>query len=318
MILSFAPFRISLGACDNPYFVEKHGGFCLGFTISLGVLLGIRYTPDILDYNYSIHYSRSELVNTYEEIAHNGARGCLQFLNERKGITINCDTDLPAKSGVGSSSAFIVAALNGLYRLRGVKILKRELAELSIYVERKLLLEEGGIHDEIQSAYGGFNSVDIDKSGSFKVRPLPITEEFKQEFLEHSLLLFLGESRDSFEIAKSYNSTESDRHKLDIKLSLFRMYNGFVAEDIFEIAESMNQAWESKRKISDKISNEKVNSIIGRLREAGAYSCRLMGNGGSGFVFCLVPPNKRENVLEVGLQKVDFKYDNDGAKIIYG
>ena len=178
MIISKTPFRVSLfgGSTDYESFYSKYGSLLIGFGINKYCYTSVRETPSIFDYLTRISYSKVEIVNDNENIQHNGVRGVLKYLNKHKGYEISHMSDLPSQTGTGSSSSFIVGLLNCFTRDWSPKM----LAQAAIHVERTLLQEAGGIQDQIWAAYGGMNSVYIGKDGEFCVRPLPVSEEFKQ------------------------------------------------------------------------------------------------------------------------------------------
>ena len=181
MIISKTPFRVSLfgGSTDYESFYSKYGSLLIGFGINKYCYTSVRETPSIFDYLTRVSYSKVEIVNDNDNIQHNGVRGVLTYLNKHKGYEIAHMSDLPSQTGTGSSSSFIVGLLNCFTRDWSPKM----LAQAAINVERKLLEEAGGIQDQIWAAYGGMNSIGISKDGSFCVRPLPVSEEFKQEFM---------------------------------------------------------------------------------------------------------------------------------------
>lgn len=318
MIVAFAPFRISLagGGCDYAEFYTKFGCLIIGFTINLGVYVTLRETPEILDYKFLINYSQSEKVDKVSDIKHNGVRGCLEYLKlTNVGLEISCLCDLPSRTGIGSSSSFIVALLKCLPW--GVNPTKKDLADLAIDIERKYLAEPGGKQDSIHSSFGGFNSIRINEYGDYRVRPIPVSQEFLKEFKRWSLLLYLGESRDSFDIAASHNEKKTEEYKLRILDLAYSMYDAFTQEDLNRISNILYDSWEAKRLVSSKISNPKIDDNVAKIIECGG-KCKLLGSGGSGFLYVLAPPENHQAILkETGLKNVNWDFDWNGANIIY-
>jgi D-glycero-alpha-D-manno-heptose-7-phosphate kinase len=320
LIICKSVYRCSLsgGSCDYPDFFTKFGCLIIVFTLNLGVYICLRPTPDILGYRYIIHYSQSEKVDTVDQIKHNGVRGTLRYLNEKRPIEAFSFCDLPSRTGIGSSSTFIVGFLHALYELNGIKPSKRQLAANSIFIERELLAEPGGIQDSIHAAYGGFNTIDIKTSGEWFVKPLPVSQEFLSDFRRHILLLYVGETRDSFAIAGSHTSSSLDSKKRILEQS-YDMYAYFTQESIFSIGHTLYQSWLAKRAVSDKISNEKIDGLADKIMQGGAWGLKLLGSGGSGFFLVVAQPSSHDAILEKsGLRSVDFEFDWTGSRIIQG
>jgi D-glycero-alpha-D-manno-heptose-7-phosphate kinase len=306
------------GSTDYPEFFNKFGCLIIGFTINLGVYVTLRATPSILDHKYLVSYSQTERCESFYDIKHPGARGVLEYYNCYTPVEISTLCDLPSRTGTGSSSCFIVALTQAVERLYNNKKLidKKTLSKNAIHIERKLLSEPGGYQDSIHSAFGGFNSIEIKKGGDFYVRPMPISKEFLAEFKKNALLLYIGEARDSFGIAASHGKHSED-HKQRILDKSYKMYEYFVQEDLDGISQVLKESWKEKRAISDKISNNKVDSLIGCIEDQGG-ACKLLGAGGGGFLFVLAPPKKHLDIIgSCQLQKVNWDFDFNGAKIIH-
>ncbi len=320
MIVSFAPYRISLagGSTDYPEFFNRFGCFIIGFTINLGVYVTLRHTPRILEHKYLISYSQTERCENLHEIKHPGARGVLTYYNCYTPVEISSLCDLPSRTGTGSSSCYIVALTQAVEKLyNSSKILdKKTLAKNAIYIEREVLAEPGGWQDSIWASFGGFNSIEINKRGDFYVRPMPVSKEFLEEFKQLSLLLYIGESRNSFDIAASHDKKSDDHKKRILDLS-FDMYQKFVDEDMHGISNVLRQSWQQKRAVSTKISNDRVDTLIKKIEDNGG-ACKLLGAGGSGFLFVIAPIKKHIDILgAVNLEKIDWDFDFNGERIIY-
>jgi D-glycero-alpha-D-manno-heptose-7-phosphate kinase len=274
--------------------------------------------PKIFNYKTKLGYSRVEIVNDHQDIKHDGIRGVLKFLNIKYGMEICHLSDLPAKTGIGSSSAFIVGLLNALHSVQNKVSTKQDLAEEAIYVERKLLNESGGIQDQIWSAYGGFNCIDIKQDGSFDVKPLPVSNIFIDRFLKRSIVIYTGNVRNSFKIAESYTKDKAEDYQKKIATIAHEAYIQFEKQNITRIGELLDESWHCKRNISDLISNNKLDNLYKALKNDGVVGAKLLGAGGSGFMF---------GILQEGIDQKSFKnkyrnryidvdIDREGSSII--
>lgn len=284
--------------------------------------------PEIFEHKYHLQYSDSEKVNSIGEIKHNGIRGTFQLLLEYSSQDYRFDVitwaDVVKQSGLGTSSAFIVSLLNATTTLmwgksKVLKMTQEDLARDSIYIERKLLAEPGGIQDGIFSAFGGLKSITIDKCGGFKVRPLSICDEFIREFKESLLLVYLGGSRQSYEISRSYEAPQADSNKHKIAEVAHEMLAAFQGENIPKIGECLHAGWIAKRGISNLISTSIVDEVYEKARGAGAWGGKVCGAGGSGFMLLVVPKDRSKNVLEAidPYQNVGFDFDMSGSQVIF-
>jgi len=298
MIISKTPFRVSLfgGSTDYESYYSKYGSLLVGFTIDKYCYTMVRKTPQILGYKTRVSYSKVEVVNDNSTIEHNGVRGVLEYLKIKYGVEIAHISDIPSQTGTGSSSSFIVGLLNAFYTIQNKKPTKKQLAQEAIYIERKLLNESGGIQDQIWSAYGGFNSIDISKTGDFQVKPLPVSSEFIEDFFSRCVLIYMGKTRKSYKIAKS--NDRNNKYKENIQKIAHKGYKGFLDQDIDSIAALLDQSWEEKKRVSDLVSSDEIDSRYNELKQNGVIGGKLLGSGGSGFMF---------GILGDGVTKSDFK-----------
>ncbi len=310
------------GSTDVASFYEKHTSLVIGTAITQYCYLNCRYTPEILPHRVYVNYAINEHVNDYKHLKHNGARGVLQFLNFTKGVECSYLGDVSSRTGLGSSSSFCVGLLNCLHALRGETITKKQLAQEAITVERSpnILYECGGIQDQLWAAFGGLNSIEISKDGSFKVRPIPVCEEFLNDFKQHILLLYLGKERKSFAVAQSTDSI--DKKVLDYKKQMLDFaHKGLIAfqnENILEIGTLLNSSWQYKRQLSDLVSNDRIDKIYDRAMGNNAIGFKLLGAGAGGFCLIIVEPKYRQNMIDMlGLIPLEFGIDQYGSKIIY-
>ena len=320
MIITKTPFRVSLfgGSTDYPSFYKEFGSLLIGFSIDKYCYLSLRRTPKIFPYRTLLNYSTTEMVNSNSNIKHNGVRGVLEYLGIRYGIELSHTSDLPAQTGTGSSSSFVVGLLNAFHTLRGKPPSKRELSEQAIFVERDLLKEPGGVQDQIWAAYGGFNSIEISRGGDFETKPMPLSPEFKESFLKRCVLLYTGKTRKSFKIASSHDTKKAIKHKRAILNIAKSAYNSFAKQDICEIGEILDESWQRKREISPLVSNTEIDDLYNKCIGAGALGGKLLGSGGSGFLFFILKENsdKKRTIKETGLTNIEFKFDEKGSVIL--
>ena len=317
MIITKTPYRCSLfgGISDIHSFYSKYNALLIGFTIDKYCYVLCRKTPDILPHHSSISYARSEVVDDNSKIEHNGVRGVLEFLKIKYGLEISIHGDLPARTGLGSSSTFVVGLLKSLRIYRN----KKELAKDAIHVERYLLKEPGGIQDQIWATYGGFNSIEIKKNGEFYVRPMPVSPEFLEEFRSHLLLLYLGKSRSSWNIARSIDKSDQIENKLTIQMIAKMAYKEFEKENIERIGELLDDSWQTKKNVSPLISNKNIDKIYNSVIEIGAWGGKLLGSGGSGFLLFIAPPNLHQKIKEnTKLVDLPIGFDYNGSQIVSG
>jgi len=320
MIISKTPFRVSLfgGSTDYESFYSRFGSFLIGFCLNKYAYLSIRKTPRILPYKTRLTYSKTEILSSNDDIQHSAIKGVLDYCNVRFGLEINHFSDLPSQTGTGSSSSFIVGLLNSIYSLKRKSLSKKEIAKIAIEIERKILAEPGGIQDQIWASYGGLNSITIDKSGDFQVKPMPVSEEFKQEFVSRSILVYTGKTRKSFEIARNIGQDINDSHKKRL-LELSQIaYDSFLDSDIDKVGTLLKRGWGIKKKLSKSISSEDVDILYNELKEDGMVGGKLMGAGRSGFIFGIVKDSSSKESIKKKYKNnyIDFSIDEEGSKII--
>ena len=320
MIIAKTPLRVSLfgGGTDYKEFYSENGSLVIGFCVDKYSYVSLRKTPSIFPFKSSVSYSKTELVSRNSDIRHDGVRGVLEYLNINQGLEINYAGDLPAQTGTGSSSSFIVGLLNAIYCLKNKKVSKKELAEQAIQIEREFLAEPGGIQDQIWAAYGGINSIEIDKEGGFEVKPLPISEEFTKELIERSVLIYTGKTRKSFKIANEISSLDNvDAKKKILDLSR-QAYSSFLDSDIDIIAECLHSSWNEKKKLSPLVCPKNIDKLYEGLREMGMQGGKLLGAGGSGFVFGIfkTKEDKQSAKKRYKSKNINFAIDKNGSQII--
>ncbi|MDQ7821496.1 MAG: kinase [Candidatus Eremiobacteraeota bacterium] len=324
MIISRTPFRISFfgGGTDYPEWYRQHGGAVLATTINKYCYITCRYLPPFFEHRIRVVYSKIEDCQTVGEIGHPAAREILRFLSFERGVEIHHDGDLPARSGMGSSSSFTVGLLNALYALKGEMLSTHRLAMESIHIEQEVLRENVGSQDQVLAAYGGFNHVTFMQNGEISVRPITVGSDRIRELNSHLMLFYTGVKRTASEIAGSYvqdmaakkRQLRLMRELIDEGLSILNSKG-----DIRSFGELMAEAWQAKRSLSTSVSNPYVDEIYEAACHSGALGGKLTGAGGGGFMLLFVPPGCQAAVREkLGrLIYVPFKFEYSGSQIIF-
>jgi len=324
MIISRTPFRISFfgGGTDYPAWYRKHGGAVLATTIDKYCYLTCRYLPPFFEHRIRVVYSKIENCQTLDEIAHPAVREVLRYLNIDRGVEIHHDGDLPARSGMGSSSAFTVGLLHALYALKGHMPSKQQLAMEGIYIEQECLKETVGSQDQVLAAHGGFNHITFLPNGEISVRPMTLTPERIKELNAHLMLFYTGIQRTASNIAESYvHDMEGRKRQLRIMKDLVEESISILnsSQDMSSFGELLHEAWQAKRSLSTSVSNSRVDSIYDAALSAGAIGGKLTGAGGGGFLLLFVPPPMQRKVREKlnQLIYVPFKFEFSGSQIIF-
>lgn len=324
MIISKTPFRISFfgGGTDYPVWYEKNGGSVLSTTIDKYCYISVRYLPPFFEHKHRIVYSQVESVRSVNDIRHPAVKALLRLFKIKKGIEIHHDGDLPARSGLGSSSAFTVGMLNVLYALSGKIIAKKDLAKEAINVERHILNENVGSQDQVAVAHGGLNKIIFHNNHEFKIEPVTISRERLVELNNHLMLVFTGFSRIASEIAAEQIKNTSSR-QTELKLmsqtvdSAVEILNS--RRSITGLGKLLDESWRLKKSLSSKISNRLIDNIYDTAKRNGATGGKLLGAGGGGFMLLFVPPEKKQKIRNSlkKLLEINFSFENNGSQIIY-
>jgi len=324
LIITRTPFRISFfgGGTDYPVHYKEHGGAVLSTTINKYCYINCRYLPPFFDHKYRIRYTKREETKNVSEIEHPSVRECLKFVNAEKGIEMVHTSDIPARSGIGSSSAFTVGFLNALYALSGKMVTKRQLAREAIHIEQSIIKENVGSQDQVAAAFGGINKIEFGGDREFYVTPMTIKEN-KLNMLQDSLMFFYtGIVRNASEIAgEQINATPSKKKELDLMIEIVDEAVNILnadSDDIDDFGRLLHKSWKIKRSITNLITNGKIDQIYDTALKAGALGGKLLGAGGGGFVLFYVPPEYQARVKEKlrNILLVPFRFENLGSQVI--
>lgn len=324
MIISRTPYRISFfgGGTDYPAWYRQHGGAVLSTTINKYCYITCRYLPPFFEHRFRIVYSKTEEVKSVDEISHPAVREIIGYLGIVRGLEIHHDGDLPARSGLGSSSAFSVGLLHALYALKGQMVSKEVLAKEAIYIEQDRLKEAVGSQDQVTTAYGGLNHIEFRSSGEFAARRLTLPDERVNELNNHLMLFYTGIKRTASHVAQSYvNNMDNRKRELRIIGDLVEESMALLnsKQDITGFGKLLREAWEAKRGLSSSVSNSQVDEIYDQAISAGAIGGKLIGAGGGGFILLFVPPSDQKKVWKRlnRLFYVPFNFEFSGSQVIF-
>lgn len=324
IIICRTPYRVSFfgGGTDYPSWYREHGGGVLSTTIDKYCYLMVRHLPPFFEHRFAIRYSLIETCNEVEQIRHPSVRAALGHLRIDRGLEINHDGDLPARSGMGSSSAFTVGLLNALHALGGRMPTKRQLALEAIELEQSVIRETVGSQDQVATAFGGFNRISFAQDGAIDVRPMTIRPERRQRLRDHLMLVYTGIRRTASDVAQSFVPRLSERrHQL---LRSQEMVNEAVeilcgSGALADFGRLLHEAWMHKRSLSPLVSNPEVDAMYAAARQAGALGGKLVGAGGGGFLLLFAPPSRHAAIrsrLADRLQ-VPIDFETTGSQIIF-
>lgn len=326
MIISRTPFRVSFfgGGTDYPVWFQKEGGAVLATTINKYCYVSCRYLPPFFEHKTRIVYSKVEAVRSHQEIEHPAVRAVLQYLKINQGVEIHHDGDLPARTGLGSSSAFTVGLLHALKALKHAMPTKFELAKEAIKVEQGILKENVGCQDQVLSAYGGLSRVDFYPNREIQVTPLILSGRRFGDFQKHLLLFFTGFSRTASEIAKE-QITQTKNRKKELQ-TMYEMVNEGVSlltsrssHALNNFGMLLNEGWKLKRSLTTKISTPLVDEVYEKARKNGALGGKLLGAGGGGFMLIFAKPEDHPRIRRAlrGFLRVPFSFETGGSQIIF-
>jgi D-glycero-alpha-D-manno-heptose-7-phosphate kinase len=324
MVITSTPLRVSFfgGGTDYPVWYKEHGGAVLSTTIDKSCFITCRWLPPFFEYHSRISYTKVENVGANTKIEHPSVRGCLEYLGIREGIEIHHIADLPARTGLGTSSAFTVGLLLGLYALKNQMCDKRTLAMEAIKVEQEILKEAVGAQDQVSAAYGGFNRINFGPDGSIVVKPILTGTDRLAELQRHLALYFTGFSRTASEIAKEQlRLTPQRTQELNTMCELVDEAEAIITNPnrpLSEFGRLLNENWQIKRTLTGKISTPIVDEIYEAGLSAGAVGGKLLGAGGGGFMLFFVSPQRRQ-ALRMRLRNllcIPFSFSTGGSRVV--
>lgn len=322
MVITQTPFRMSFfgGGTDFKEFYEEHGGSVISTSFDKYCYVTVRHLPRFFDYANQITYNVIERTNSADEIEHPAVREAMKYLDMHE-LRVVYEADLPARSGLGTSSSFAVGLLNAFYALKGKYADKKKLADDAIYLERVLCNESGGIQDQIAASFGGFNRIDFDADG-YRVRPVIISKERKEQLNKNLMLFFTGFSRFSSDIADNQKAATKDKTaQLNEMKELVDESEKILTSktDLAEFGKLLDYTWKLKRGITKAISNDSIDALYKKAIDEGAVGGKLLGAGGGGFMLFYVEEDKQEKVKEAlkQLLYVPFEFETGGTRIMY-
>ena len=324
MIICKTPFRISLfgGGTDFPDYYLKYGGCVIGGSINKFSYVTARYLPNVFNYKHRIVWSKNETVNKIDEIIHPTVKAVFKSLNIKKGLELHYQGDLQKNSGLGTSSSFCVGLINAITNLYNKNISQKNLAKKAIYIEQKMLKENCGSQDQIWASYGGFNFIDFNKDGNFKVQKLSISKKNLFNLNNNFFLIYTGLHRYSSEVEKDKIKTiDKNLITLDKIKKLTHYFKDILDQNnsIDIVGEMLNEYWNYKKSLSNKVTNAYINEIYDLAIESGASGGKVIGSGGGGFIL-IYCKNKNQKKLFKSLKKlsiIKFKFTDEGSKIIF-
>lgn len=323
MIITQTPFRMSFfgGGTDMENFFKHYGGAVLSTTFDKYCYVNVRHLPRFFDYSTELSYSKTERVTSIDEIQHPAIRNAMKMLDMHE-IRLTYEADLPARSGLGTSSSFAVGMLNAFYALKGKYADKKRLADDAIYLERNLCQEAGGWQDQIAASFGGFNRINFNENG-YEVLPVIITPERKKRLNQNLMMFFTGFTRFSSDVQKANAAEKIDKTaQLKEMLSLVDEAEKVLtdsARDLDDFGQLLDHTWKLKRKTGSAVSTNSIDVLYAKGIEAGALGGKLLGAGGGGFLVFYVQPEYHEAVRLAmrDLLYIPFEFENGGTRVIH-
>jgi len=324
LIISRTPFRVSFfgGGTDYPAWYSENGGAVLSTTIDKYCYISVRELPPFFDHRFRLVYSIVENVNKIDDIRHPAARAVLRQLGVTKGLEIHHDGDLPARSGLGSSSAFTVGLLSAIHALEGRYSSKNSLANEAIHIEQCILREAVGVQDQISTAFGGFNHITLRPDGAYQVNPMILPRERLEALQDHLMLVFTGVSRIAADVAQS--QLDNLKHRQAELRTVQEMVDQAIAiltsptTDLVEFGRLLHQAWMIKRTLSERVANPVIDDLYDAAVRAGAVGGKLLGAGAGGFILLFVRPEDQARVVAALRDRiiVPVKFESSGSRIV--
>lgn len=324
MIITKTPTRVSLlgGSTDYPSWSREHGGITLGGAINKFSYVMVRRYPPFHDHKTRVVYSRIEEVGENHNIEHKAVNACIRLMGmEDVGLEVVHSSDLPGRSGTGSSSTFVVGVLHALGGLQGRLMLPAELTMSAIQVEQQMLGETVGCQDQTFAAYGGLKVLEFRKDGEISVRPLALDAEHVAELERHLMLFFTKLPRVSSEVAQTYATNLNERRREQFAMMRLAQegIEAIYSKDWQRLGKLIDQSWRIKSSLSEAVTNEAINSLYADARLAGAFGGKLTGAGGGGCLLLVAEPEKHKRIIQAlpGCVHIPFRFDFGGSSIIY-
>ncbi len=324
MIISRTPFRISFfgGGTDYPAWYRNNSGAVLVSSIDKYCYISCRCLPPFFDYKYRIIYSKVEMVNSPDEIQHPSVRAVLKYLRIKDGVEIHHDGDLPARTGLGSSSSFTVGCLNVCYALKGQMVSKEQLAKEAIHIEQDIIKENVGSQDQVAVAFGGINRIDFCGNHDIKTTPIILQEDIKEQLQAYSMMVFTGFSRIASEIAGEQIKNVAKKHRelREIRQIVDEAIQILIKpKEIEQFGKLLHKSWQLKRTLSSRISTPQIDEIYSVARRAGVLGGKLLGAGGGGFMLLFARPKDQPRIRRrlKHLLHIPFKFEHLGSQIIF-
>lgn len=322
MIITKTPFRMSFfgGGTDMPEFFREHGGAVISTSFDKYCYVNVRHLPPFFDYNTELSYARTERVVDVNEIEHPAIREAMKMLDMHD-IRLTYEADLPARTGLGTSSSFAVGMLNAFYALKGKYADKKRLSDEAIYLERVLCNEAGGWQDQIAAAYGGFNRINF-HGESYDVQPIIISPERKKQLNNNLMMFFTGFTRFSSEIQQSSKSMADKTAQLLDMLAIVDEAEMVLEDknsDLDDFGRLLDKSWRLKKQTGNKVSTGGIDELYEKAMAAGALGGKLLGAGGGGFLLFYVPQERQAAVMKAmsNLMYVPFEFENGGTRVIH-
>lgn len=324
MIITKTPFRMSFfgGGTDMENYFKENSGAVLSTTFDKYCYVNVRHLPRFFDYSTEISYSKTERVTNVDDIQHPAVKNAMKMLDMHE-IRLTYEADLPARSGLGTSSSFAVGMLNAFYALKGKYADKRKLADEAIYLERVLCQEAGGWQDQIAASFGGFNRINFNEDG-YEVLPVIISPERKKQLNDNLLMFFTGFTRFSSDVQKA-NSSSGPKDKNAMLKEMYSLVDDAEkvltekTADLDDFGRLLDHTWKLKRQTGSAVSTNSIDGLYSRGIEAGALGGKLLGAGGGGFLVFYVQPEYQENVRKAmsDLMYIPFEFENGGTRVIH-
>lgn len=324
MIITKTPFRMSFfgGGTDMESFFREYGGAVLSTTFDKYCYVNVRHLPRFFDYTTELSYSKTERVTNVDDIQHPAVRNAMKLLDMHE-IRLTYEADLPARSGLGTSSSFAVGMLNAFYCLKGKFASKKKLADEAIYLEREMCAEAGGWQDQIAASFGGMNRIEFNKDGTYDVRPIIIHPDRKKQLNDNLMMFFTGFTRFSSDMQKANQSGYDEKIKqLQQMYALVDEAEAVLEDkhsDLDEFGRLLDKTWRLKRQTGGAITTNSIDALYEKGIAAGAIGGKLLGAGGGGFLVFYVAPEKQQAVMDAmsDLLYVPFQFEDGGTRVIH-